>query len=63
MIDIAQGEFQQLISQDARDVCEAKERVVGENSPYAHRPRVQDSLVAEVTQAAVAMDYIDLLPD
>lgn len=45
MIDVAQGELEQLICHDASSITEAEERVVRENSSQTHRTCMQDPLM------------------
>lgn len=63
MVDVAEGELEQLVGEDAGGVGKAKERVVGEDGAQAHGARMQDGLVAQVAEAAVAVDDVDLLAD
>lgn len=46
VINVAQGELEQLVCHDASSITEAKERVVRENGSQTHRTCMQDSLVA-----------------
>lgn len=63
VIDVAQCEFEELVCQDTCGVCEAKERMIGEDSPQTHRSCVQYSFVAEAAQACVAVHNLDTFPN
>lgn len=63
MINIAEREFQKLVGENRSRVCEAKQGMICKHSPQSHRPRMQDSLVAETTQTGVSMHNLDLLPN
>lgn len=38
MVDITQGELEELVREDARGVSEAEQRVIGEDGPQSHGP-------------------------
>jgi hypothetical protein len=40
MIDVAQGELEQLVGQDTRSIGEAKQTMIGKHGPQAHRARM-----------------------
>lgn len=63
VIDIAQGKLEQLVGQDAGGVCESKERMIGKDGPQPHGPGMQDALVAQTAEAAMAVDNLDTLPN
>jgi hypothetical protein len=52
-----------LVHVNRRRVAEAKERVVGEARLQAHRPRVQQRLVAEDAERLMPVHDLNLLPD
>jgi hypothetical protein len=60
MIYVAQYKLQQLIRQNTRSVRKSKQRMIREHSAQPHRPRMQDSLMAETAQAGVTMYNGDL---
>lgn len=61
MIHITQRELQQLVGENRSRICEAKQRVVCKHRPQSHRPRMQDSLVAETAQTGMSMHNLNLL--
>lgn len=63
VVYVAEGELEHLVGEDAGGVGEAEERVVGEDGAQAHGAGVEDPLVAEAAQAAVAVDDLDALAD
>lgn len=63
MIHVAQSKFQKFIRQYRTCVGEPKQRMIGEDSPQAHRPCVQDRFMAEATQARMTVYDLDLLAD
>lgn len=63
MIHITQRKLQQLIRQDTRRVRKPKERMIRKHSPQTHRARMQDRLMAQITQTPMPMHNIDLLAD
>lgn len=40
MVDIAEGELEELVGQDARSISETEQRVICEDSPQPHGPRM-----------------------
>lgn len=40
MVNITQGELQELVGEDAGRICEAEQRMISEHSPQSHCPRV-----------------------
>ena len=63
VVDIAQREFEELVGQDTGRVCEPKQRMIRENCPQTHGPRVEDGLMTQRTQTGVAVNNLDLLSD
>jgi hypothetical protein len=63
MINIAQGEFEQLVRHYTSSIAEAKQRMIGEHCPQTHRTCMQYSLMAQVAEGCVAMHNLDLLAD
>lgn len=63
MVDIAQGELEQLVGEDAGGVGKAKQGVVGEDGADAHGAGVQRGLPAHAAQGGVAVDDVDVLAD
>ena len=63
MPNIAQTEFEQLVRHYTSSITESEKRVIGENRIQPHRPRVENAFVAEVTEAAVTVDYLDAFAD
>ena len=63
VVDIAEGELEQLVCQYTCRIGKAKQRMVREARLEAHGPRMQDRLVAQAAQARVAVDNLDLLAD
>lgn len=61
MINIAQRELQKLVGENRSRISEAKQGMICKHRPQSHRPRMQDSLVAETTQTGVPMHNLDLL--
>lgn len=62
MVNITQGELEQLVCQNTSRIRKAKQRVVGEHSPQSHRPRMQNSLMAQTTQTRMSMHNLNLFP-
>lgn len=62
VVYITEDELKQLIGQDAGGIGKAKERVVGKDCSQAHGPGMEQALVAETAQTAMAVDNLDLLP-
>ncbi len=60
---VAQGKFQKLVRQYAGSIRKSKQRVIRENCPQPHCPRMQNSFMAEATQACVAVHDLNLLSD
>lgn len=63
MVDVAQGELQELVGEDAAGVCEAEQTVVGEDGPQAHSSRMQYSLIAQAAETGVAVHYLNPFAD
>lgn len=63
VIHVAQAELEELVGQDTGCVGKPKERVVGEDGPQPHSPRMENGLVTQVAQAAMAVDNLDALAD
>ena len=63
MIHITQRKFQELVRQDTRGICEAKQRMIGKDSSQTHGPCMQNCFMAQATQTSMAMHNFDLLPD
>ena len=61
VVDIAQGELEQLIGQDTGGIGEAKERMVREYGADSHGARVQNGFVAEIAETGVAVDDFNAL--
>ena len=62
MIDITQRELEQLIRENTRRIGKSKQTMVRKDSPEAHGPGVQDSLVAQTGQTRMAVNDIDSFP-
>jgi hypothetical protein len=45
MINVAQGELEQLVCHDTSSITEAEKRVIREYSPQSHRTCMQDTLM------------------
>ena len=63
VVDIAQGELEELVCEDAAGVCEAEEAVICEHSVQTHGAGMEDCLIAQVAQTGMAVHYLDLLAD
>lgn len=63
VVDVAEGELEQLVGQDTGSVCEAKETVVGEDGAQAHGAGVENGLVAQTAETGMAVDNVDALAD
>ena len=63
MVDVAEGELEQLVCEDAGGVGEAEQRVVREARLEPHGARVQDRLVAQAAEAGMAVHNLNLLAD
>lgn len=63
MVNIAQGELEELVRQYTASVCEAKKTVVCEDGPQAHCSSMQNGLIAQGAKARMAVHYLDLLAD
>lgn len=63
MINVAQGELEQLVGQNARSISETKQTVVGENCSQAHCARMQNGFMAKAAKTGVSMDNLDALAD
>jgi hypothetical protein len=63
MIDIAQGELQELVGQYTGSIREAKEGVVREDCSEAHSTSVEDCLMTEAAETCVSMDDFNLFTD
>ena len=61
MSHITQTEFEQLVRQDTRRITEPKETVVRKHSHQSHRPCVQESLMAKITQTRMAVNNLNVL--
>lgn len=61
MVHIAQGEFEQLIGQNGPGIGEPEQRMVSEDSPKSHCPRMKDSFMTEAAHAGVSMHNLNLL--
>jgi hypothetical protein len=61
VIDVAECKLQKLIGKNTGDVCEAKERMIGEYSPQTHCSRMHDCSMAKVAQARMPMHDFNLL--
>jgi hypothetical protein len=62
MVDVAEGELEELVRQDRSGVCESKERMIGENGPKAHGSCMQYCFMAEATKTSMTMNYFNPLP-
>ena len=63
MIHVTHDELQQLVCQYTSSICEAKQRVICEDSPKAHCSSMQDSLMTQTAETGMTMNYLDLLSD
>lgn len=63
MVHVAERKLEQLVGQDARRVCKPKERMIRKDGTQAHGAGVQDALVAQTTEAPMAVDNLDALAD
>jgi hypothetical protein len=63
MVDVTQGELQQLIGENRAGVGKAKQRVIGKDGAEPHGSGMEDGFVAEAAQALMAMDDLDLFAD
>jgi hypothetical protein len=63
VVHIAERELEQLICEDATSVRKAKQRMISEDRPQAHCPRMQYRLMTKVTKTGMAMYNFNLLPD
>lgn len=63
MPNITQTKLEQFVGHDTARIAEAKQTMIGEDGPHAHRPGMQNALVAEVAERGMAMDDLDLLAD
>jgi hypothetical protein len=63
MVNVAQGEFQQLVSENASCIPKTKQAMICKDSSQAHGPRMQYSFVAQAAETGVAMDNFDTLAD
>lgn len=63
MVNITQGELEQLVRENARSIGEAKQGVIGKDSPYAHGPGMQGCFPAQTAEGSMAMDDVDSFPD
>lgn len=63
MPNITQTKLKQLVGHDASGVTEAKQRVIGKHGAQRHGPRVENAFMAEITQTAMAVYDLNVLPD
>lgn len=63
MIHVAQRKLQELVRQDTRGICEAKQRMIGKDSSQTHGPCMQNCFMAQATQTSMAVHNLDLLPN
>lgn len=63
MINITQGELQQLIRQDTRRISKPIQRMIRKHSPQPHRPRMQNRLMTQRAQTRMPMHNLNLLAD
>lgn len=47
VIYVTEKELEELVGQDTRRVCEAKERVIRKHSTQAHGPGMKNGLIAQ----------------
>jgi hypothetical protein len=59
VVNITQCEFEKLVRENGTRISEAKERVIGKNSPQAHCARMQDSFMAKTAETAMAMHNLN----
>jgi hypothetical protein len=60
MVNVAEGELQQLVGQDASRICKSKQAMIRKNSSQSHCPCMYDCLVTKVAQASMSMHNLDL---
>lgn len=63
MVNVAQGELEQLVGQDAPSICEAKEAMICKNGPQTHGARMQDGLMTQATKTGMSVYNLDALAD
>lgn len=61
MIHVAQDELEDLVRQDAGRIRKAEQGVIGEDGPQTHGPRMQNSLMTEITETCVTVHDLDPL--
>lgn len=60
VIHITQGKLEQLVGEDTGSIRKPKQRMIREDCPQSHCPRMQDGFVAETAQACMAMHDLNL---
>lgn len=63
VINIAQGELEQLVGQDRGSISKSKEGVVRKHCSQAHRSRVENGLSTETAETRMTMHNLDLFPN
>lgn len=63
MINIAEGELEELVGKNAGSVGETKQTVVSKDGTQAHGAGMQDSFVTQAAQTGMAVDDLNLLAD
>jgi hypothetical protein len=61
VINITQNEFHEFVGENCTRIRKSKERVVGEDSPQAHRTGMQDGLMAKTAETSMAMNNLNAL--
>jgi hypothetical protein len=61
MIYVAQCKLQEFVRQDASSIRKSKQRMICENSPHSHCPRMQYRFMAEAAQTCMTMYDFNLL--
>lgn len=63
MVHITQDEFEQFVRQDTSSIRKSKQRMIRKHCSQPHRPRMQDRLMAQITQTPMTMHNLNLFPD
>ena len=63
MIHITKGKLQELICKNTGSVRESEKGMIREHSPQPHCPRMQDGLMAKITQTSMPVYDLDLFSD
>jgi hypothetical protein len=61
MVYVTQSKLEEFVREYTCCICKPKERMVCEDCPQAHSPRMQYCLLAQVTQTGVSVYNLNLL--